>query len=210
MRADVDLSGVRGLASCVHGGPSSVDHRTLAKSGALPLSFLQGVGFSDAVIQAIPSLYSKATQFYSCFISYSTMDQEFSGLIYSDLQNRGVRCWMAPHDMPVGGKVLDEIHAAIRLRDKLFLILSENSIASEWVEDEVTRAFDEERKRGRTVLFPIRLDDAVLKSNEAWVEKLRARHIADFTNWKDHDRYKKSFDRILRDLKVQQAVGSSP
>ena len=42
------------------------------------------------------------------------------------------------------------------------MILSSKSIGSAWVEDEVTTAFEEERKRGKTVLFPVRLDDAVM------------------------------------------------
>jgi hypothetical protein len=82
--------------------------------------------------------------------------------------------------MPIGGKILDEIDSAIRLRDKLLLILSENSIKSDWVEDEVTKAFEEERKRNQIVLFPIRLDDMVMHTNEAWAAKLRARNIGNF------------------------------
>jgi len=39
--------------------------------------------------------------------------------------------------MPIGAKTWDAIDEAIRLRDKLLLILSKASIASEWVEDEV-------------------------------------------------------------------------
>jgi hypothetical protein len=31
----------------------------------------------------------------------------------------------------------------------------------------------------------------------------RSRHIGDFRRWKDHDAYSKSFDRLLRDLKVE-------
>ena len=106
--------------------------------------------------------------------------------------------------MPIGGKIWDEIDSAIRLRDKVLLILSEHSIASDWVEDEATKAFEEERKRGQTVLFPIRLDDAVMETNEAWAAKLRNRHIGDFTRWKVHDEYQKSFARVLRDLTVKK------
>jgi hypothetical protein len=102
--------------------------------------------------------------------------------------------------MPIGGKIFDEIDAAIRLRGKLLLIVSEHSINSEWVEDEVTKAFEEERKRKEIVLFPIRLDDAVIYTNEALAAKLRARHIGDFRQWKDHDAYKARFERVLRDL----------
>src|SRR3954471_1936323 len=126
------------------------------------------------------------------FISYSSKDQEFADRLHADLQNKGVRCWFALHDMPIGAKIIDAIDEAIRLRDKVLLILSEHSIVSDWVEDEVTKAFAEERSRKQTVLFPIRIDDAVMDTNEAWARKLRdSRHIGDFSRWKDHDSYKK-------------------
>jgi hypothetical protein len=54
------------------------------------------------------------------------------------------------------------------------------------------------------VLFPIRLDDAILKTTEAWASKLRARLIGDFRQWKDHDAYQQSFQRMLRDLTKEQ------
>jgi hypothetical protein len=83
----------------------------------------------------------------------------------------------------------------------VLLILSENSITSDWVEDEVKTAYEEERRRGQSVLFPIRLDNVVMETKEAWAAKLRAdRHIGDFRQWKDHDYYKIAFDRALRDL----------
>jgi hypothetical protein len=64
----------------------------------------------------------------------------------------------------MGDKFIDEIDTAIRIREKVVLVLCENSIKSVWVEDEVTTAYEEERKRGTTVLFPIRLDDAVVET----------------------------------------------
>ena len=41
----------------------------------------------------------------------------------------------------------------------------------------MTKAFEEERKRGKTVLFPIRLDDAVMDTNEPWAAKLGEDHV---------------------------------
>jgi hypothetical protein len=199
---NVDLSSVTGLEACDHRGPSVVDYRTLQKSGRLPLSFLRGVGLPDKLIDYLPSIFDQAIQYYSCFISYSSRDQDFADRIHADLQNKGVRCWFAPHDMPIGGKIRDEIDAAIRLRDKVLLILSKHSIKSDWVEDEVTKAFAEERRRGQTVLFPVRLDEVVMDTGEAWAVKLRdQRNIGDFRRWKDHDRYRRGFERVLRDLK---------
>jgi TIR domain len=91
------------------------------------------------------------------------------------------------------------------LRDKLLLILSENSIASDWVEDEVQKAFAEERDRKELVLFPVRLDEAVMEAPEPWARKLRdQRNIGDFRRWKHHDAYKQSFERVLRDLTKPQ------
>jgi hypothetical protein len=95
------------------------------------------------------------------------------------------------------------IEESIRLYDKVMVILSVNSIRSSWVEEEVEAALEKERKQNKLVLFPIRLDDVVMETNEAWAASLRrARHIGDFRAWKDHDPYQKSFERLLRDLKA--------
>jgi hypothetical protein len=105
--------------------------------------------------------------------------------------------------MRIGAKIIDALDEAIRLRDKVLLILSEGAIASDWVEDEVTTAFEEERKREQVVLFPVRIDDAVMQTPEAWAAKLRARNIGDFSRWKEHDSYQKGFERLMRDLRVE-------
>jgi hypothetical protein len=121
----------------------------------------------------------------------------------TDLQNKGVRCWFAPHDLPIGAKTWDAIDEAIRLREKLLVILSQASIASDWVEDEVNKAYAEERERNQTVLFPIRIDDAVMTTAEPWARKLRdQRHIGDFQRWNETAEYQKSLERLLRDLKI--------
>lgn len=84
--------------------------------------------------------------------------------------------------MKIGDKIRPAIHDAIRLHDKLLLILSKDSVHSQWVKDEIEAAYEEEARRGKAVLFPLRLDDAVFESSEAWAAKLRRqRHIGDFT-----------------------------
>lgn len=107
--------------------------------------------------------------------------------------------------MKIGDKLRSTIDHSIRLHDKLLLILSENSIDSNWVESEVETALEEEKKRQlqqQTVLFPIRLDNTVMETNQAWAATIRRqRHIGDFTDWKEHDSYKRAFDKLLQDLK---------
>jgi hypothetical protein len=172
-------------------------------SGPLPIAFLRGVGLPDNLIEYLPSLLNEAIQHYSCFVSYSTKDELFAERLHADLQSKGVRCWFAPHDMPIGAKIIDAIDEAIRLKDKVLLILSEGAIASDWVEGEVTRALEEERTRKQVVLFPVRLDNAVMQTSEGWARLLRGqRNIGDFSRWKEHNSYQNSFERLMRDLRV--------
>jgi hypothetical protein len=63
---------------------------------------------------------------------------------------------------------------------------------------------EKERKGNSLVLFPIRLDDAVMGTQQAWAASLRRlRHTGDLRNWKDHDSLKMAFDR-LRYLKAEK------
>ena len=201
---DNDLSAVIGLEAVSHDGPSTIGIDTIYRSkGNIPEVFLRGCGVPEDFITYMKSLVGKAIDFYSCFISYSSKDDDFAQRLHADLQQKGVRCWFAPEDLKIGDKFRMRIDESIRIYDKLMVILSENSIRSPWVEEEVEAALEKERKQKKLVLFPIRLDDAVMETDQAWAASLRRmRHIGDFRAWKDHDQYQKSFERLLRDLKA--------
>ncbi len=209
---DIDLSVVDGLNDVQHHGRSTIGTDTLLRT-ALGIAkaptrlgeieaFLRGAGVPENFVDFFRSQIGQP-MFDSCFISYNSTDQEFSERLYTDLKENGVDCFFAPQDMKIGDKILDRIDQTIRDHDKLLVVLSAASISSEWVEDEVTLAFEEEHKRKTTVLFPIRLDDAVMDSSEPWAAKVRQRHIGDFTDWNDHVSYKKAFEGLLMDLQVK-------
>ena len=139
---DTNLTAVRGLETCVYEGPSTLDHRTLARSGPLPLAFLRGCGLPDSLIEYLPSLLGEPIQYDSLFISYASRDQAFAERLYADLQNKGVRCWYVPEDMKIGDEFRSRIDASIHLHDRLLLILSAHSIKSRWVQKEVETAFE--------------------------------------------------------------------
>ena len=104
--------------------------------------------------------------------------------------------------MKIGDKTRVAIDRAVYYHDKLLLILSRESIASHWVEKEVEAAVEREGIEKRTILFPIRLDDAVMKIQHGWPADIRrTRNIGDFRKWKGHDAYQKAFDRLLKDLR---------
>jgi hypothetical protein len=211
--ADVDLSGVKGLETVLHAGPSTIGIDTIYKSrGKIPEVFLRGCGVPEEFIDFIRQMGVRPIEFYSCFISYSTKDQEFAERLHADLQAKGVRCWFAPHDIRGGRKLHEQIDDAIRLHDKLLLILSEDSMKSEWVQTELARARKREVKEGKRVLFPVRLVPfEVLRDWECFdadtgkdsAREIREYFIPDFTYWRDHDSYQVAFQRLVKDLKAE-------
>jgi uncharacterized protein YjbI with pentapeptide repeats len=209
--ADIDLSTAKGLETVEHWGPSTIGVDTIYKSqGKIPEAFLRGCGVPEEFIAYIGSMVGRAIEYYSCFISYSTHDQEFAERIHADLQDKGVRCWFAPHDIKGGRKIHEQIDEAIRLHDRLLLILSEHSMSSEWVKTELAKARKRETKEGKRVLFPVRLVgferlrdwecfDADTGKDSA--REIREYFIPDFSNWKEHDSYQAGMVRLIGDLK---------
>jgi len=201
---DVDLSLTKELHTAHHFGPSSIGIDTIMRSnGKIPETFLRETGVSDNIIQNMALLTEKGLSHQNCFISHSGKDLEFAEKLYTDLQNKGVRCWFASEDLKIGDKTWDSIYHYIRMRDKVLLILSEDSISNDWVENEVNAALAEENKRKKPIVFPIRVDAAVLDSDQPWAEYInKTRKICDFSNWKDHDAYHQAIDKLLDDIKV--------
>ena len=125
------------------------------------------------------------------------------------------RCWIALDDLKIGAKIRDAIDEEIRIRDKLIVIMSEAAIRSDWVKAEVSKAFAkergrnkahaEQRERKKTVLFPIRIDDAAGTTSEPWARRLRDEYnIWDFRSWPEPAAYQKNLNRLLRDLKTNE------
>jgi len=208
----VDLSVAIGLETVEHRGPCTIGIETIYESrGKIPEVFLRGCGVPDEFIAYIGSMVGRPIEFYSCFISYSTKDQEFAERLHADLQAKGVRCWFAPEEMKAGRKLHEQIDEAIRLHDKLLLILSEHSMSSNWVKTEIANAREREKREGKQLLFPItlvpfeaikqwKLFDADIGIDSA--REIREYFIPDFSNWKDHDSYQEAFQRLVKDLKA--------
>ena len=201
----IDLRTVRGLETVEHRGPSSIGIDAIYLSrGDIPEAFLRKAGVPEDFLTYMRSLVNRPIEYYTCFISYSSRDQEFADQLYADLQSKGVRCWFAPEDRKTGYKIRQRIDESIHRYDKLLLVLSEHSIASSWVEFEVEAALAKENEKHALVLFPVRLDNSVMQSTTSWAAHLkRMRHITDFTGWEQHDNYQKALTRLLRDLKAE-------
>lgn len=210
--ADLDLSTAQGLEAVEHWGPSFISIDTLYRShGNIPEVFLLGAGVPDDMITYSKSLVGRPLEYYSCFISYSSKDQEFAERLYADLHKEGVRCWFAPLDIQGGRKTHKQIYQAIHAHERLLLILSVHSMNSEWVRTEIAEARQREVQEQREMLFPVSL--VPYETVRAWeyfdadigkdsAREIREYYIPDFSNWKNDDAYQKAFSCLLHDLKA--------
>ena len=218
----IDLSHTKGLDKIDHLGPSLISTSTLEVSkGKIPEKFLRGCGLNDWEIESAklyqPGLQAKevndivyriydlranqAIQINPLFISYSHKDGDFVDEIEKHLNEKGIRFWRDIHDASAGRleKVVDR---AIRQNPIVLLILSSNSVKSDWVEHEARSARELEKELGRDVLCPVALDEAWKDCK--WPTRLREQimeyNILDFSKWKDEVEFGKMFRKLIEGL----------
>jgi uncharacterized protein YjbI with pentapeptide repeats len=219
---DLDLSETIGLDNISHLCPSQLSTETLLRSkGRIPEKFLRGCGLSEWEVESAklyrPGLSSKETddilyrihdlrvgqalQINPLFISYSHKDSAFVDKVENHLDEKGIRFWRDIHDATAGRleKVVDR---AMRMNPTVLLVLSENSVKSDWVEHEAREARELEKELGRDVLCPVALDDAW--EDCKWPERLREQimeyNILDFSKWKDEGEFEKKFRKLVDGL----------
>jgi uncharacterized protein YjbI with pentapeptide repeats len=212
--ARTNLHGAIGLELAKHGGPSVIDHRTLKRSGRLPISFLSGLGVPQELAESMMQYSRNHPGFSSCFISHSMKDSEFAKKLHGHLKSNGVQCWLAEHDMRPGRRIVDQLQEAIDSRERVLLILSEHSIQSPWVNFEIRRARDRERAAQNDVLFPVSLlpferlrewTSVDTDTGEDLARVVREFYIQDFSNWKEETAFVESLDKLVASLRKERS-----
>ena len=220
--ADIDLSEAKGLQNVRHFSPSTIGINTLHNSaGKIPEAFLRNCGLSDWQIENAklfqPELSNEeitnilyrvhdlrahqSIQINPLFISYSHADSPFVDEVESYLNEKGIRFWRDTHHT-TAGRLERQIDRAMRLNPTVLLILSSQSVKSDWVEHEARLARKLEQETGRDVLCPIALDNSWETCR--WPERLREQiteyNILDFSNWRDGISLQRMFTRLIEGL----------
>ncbi len=221
--ADCRLSEAKGLEACRHTGPSSIDHRTIVKSGPLPVAFLKGCGWADwqieaarlydprlsstaiaAVTEHICEMRQRAQQSTDLFISCSHKDAPFTDALEKRLQADGIRYWRHVHDNGPGPwKTAANI--AMSLTGAVLLVLSQHSVASDWVQWEFKRARRLEQEVKEHVLCPVALDKSW--QGCGWPNRLMKQvnqyDILDFADWSENqEEFNRQYEKLLKGLRL--------
>lgn len=95
------------------------------------------------------------------FISHSSADKEQTRAVVKYLEARNISCWVSYRNIPPGADFADVIPPAIRECPAFVILISQNSVASKDVANELTLAA---RKVGQTgkMILPLMLEDISL------------------------------------------------
>jgi len=91
---------------------------------------------------------------HDVFLSYASTDRAAADAVCAALEARGIRCWIAPRDVPAGADWGEAILTAIGRAHAMVLVLSRQTAASVHVRNEVVTAVSQS-----LALVPVRIED---------------------------------------------------
>lgn len=88
------------------------------------------------------------------FISYASQDKNIADAVCAKLEDKKIRAWIAPRDVPAGANFADSIISAINQCKVLVLIWSQDSNISAHILNELHQAFEQ-----GILIIPFRIQD---------------------------------------------------
>jgi hypothetical protein len=106
------------------------------------------------------------------FVSYASQDAAVANAVVENLEQHGIKCWIAPRDATRGSHYADEIVRAINGTKVFVLVLSEHAVASPHVGRELERAASKRRRiiGLRTGAAPLTRSFEYFLSESQWID----------------------------------------
>ena len=89
------------------------------------------------------------------FLSHSSADKQFARKLYNDLIKEDFNIFLDEWDINIGESIVERINDALERMRGLILILSNNSINSNWVRKELYSALMKELNDKTITIFPV-------------------------------------------------------
>ena len=93
------------------------------------------------------------------FISYSHQDKDFVDKLAIQLVQKNVHVWVDRWELSVGDSLVDKVQEAVDGASALLVVLSPESIKSEWCKRELSAGLLRELEEKRVVVMPVLLQD---------------------------------------------------
>jgi hypothetical protein len=123
------------------------------------------------------------------FISHSSRDKEFVKRLAIDLMKVGYDVWLDEWEIKVGECILTGIEGGIEKSDFVIVVLSPDSVESDWVNKEWKAKYWEEVQNKSMAVLPILIEDCKIPI------LLQTKKYADFRN-----DYQSGFSLLIKDL----------
>lgn len=94
------------------------------------------------------------------FISHASADKPFVFRLAFELLAEGVPVWLDSWEMGPGDPLIASLDTALDGSARVLVIESSHAAATEWVQYEVDKALDAERRLRQRLLVPLRIDDS--------------------------------------------------
>jgi hypothetical protein len=96
------------------------------------------------------------------FISYAHEDKEFVEKLATHLVKNNAHVWVDMWELNVGDSIVLKVQEAIQSASALLVVLSHNSVESEWCKKELSAGLIRELDEKRVVVLPVCLDDCAI------------------------------------------------
>src|SRR5579883_2427074 len=100
---------------------------------------------------------------HDIFVSHSSKDKAIADAVCHHLEAAGLKCWIAPRDVPAGADWAETIVHAVDNCQVMVLVFSAASSESRQVKRELVNAANREK-----IIIPLRIDSTVLKDSFAF------------------------------------------
>jgi uncharacterized protein (TIGR02145 family) len=138
------------------------------------------------------------------FISHSSADSKLAYAMCHYLEEKGIRCWVAPRDIQGGTEYAEAIIMGIRNCKIMVVLFNKNANDSIYVKNEVERAFNY-----KSMLIPFKLDQTI--PSAALELFLGSVHSLDATNGNPEDCFDLLYQNCVRVLgKKERPIKEKP